>query len=172
MKVKQTEQDIVVVGQIGKPYGLQGWMRVNSFTEPATNLLDYEAWQIEKHGQWQTLASHEVKMMSNTIMLHIEGCDSPEAARAYTNIKIGVSRDELGELAEDEYYWHDLEGLSVITKKGVTLGTVDYLFKTGANEVLVVKGERERLIPFLNGQVILDVNLAEKIIRVEWDPEF
>lgn len=166
------EANHVVVGQIGKPYGVQGWMKVHSFTEPYTNLLDYEPWFIEQRGQWHELTGIKVQEHGNAILLHIEGCDSPEDARRYTNAKIAVVRELFSALDDDEFYWNDLAGLTVINQDDVTLGTVDYIFETGSNDVLVVKGEREHLVPFLYGEVILKVDLTQKVIRVQWDPEF
>ena len=81
-------------------------------------------------------------------------------------------REQLPAPAEDEYYWHDLVGLRVKTTQGMELGTVDHLIETGANDVLVVRGERERLIPFIRGQVVLQIDLAAGEIQVDWDPEF
>jgi 16S rRNA processing protein RimM len=73
---------------------------------------------------------------------------------------------------EGEYYWTDLIGLTVINREGVTLGQVDHLLETGANDVLVVKGERERLIPFLLELVVLEVDLAQRMLRVDWEEDF
>lgn len=86
--------------------------------------------------------------------------------------EIGVSRDQLPATAPGEYYWSELQGLEVITVEGESLGTVDHLLETGANDVLVVKGERERLIPFVMDQVVTEVDLEHGLIRVDWDKEF
>ena len=86
--------------------------------------------------------------------------------------EIAVERDQLPELANDEYYWTDLEGLQVRTCAGVTLGRVDHLLATGANDVLVVQGEREHLIPFVLGSVVKAVHLSDGWMEVDWDPDF
>ncbi len=86
--------------------------------------------------------------------------------------EIGIPRDELPATQPDEYYWHDLQGLTVVTLAGERLGTVDHLIETGANDVLVVEGDRERLIPFVMGQVIVGVDLDKGEIRVDWDKDF
>lgn len=163
---------MVIVGQIGKPYGIKGWMWVYSFTEPYTNLLAYEPWQIQVRGETLALTGLEIEERKGAYLVHIPGCDTPEDARRYTNLKITVDREVLTPLAEDEFFWSDLENLTVINQDEVVLGKVDHVFETGSNEVLVVKGDRERLIPFLFGQVILKVDLKGQVIRVNWDPEF
>jgi 16S rRNA processing protein RimM len=89
-----------------------------------------------------------------------------------TGCEIGITRDELPAAETGEYYWHDLQGLSVVTLAGESLGTVDHLIETGANDVLVVEGERERLIPFVMGQVVVHVDLDKGEIQVDWDKEF
>jgi len=83
-----------------------------------------------------------------------------------------VPRSELPDPGPDSFYWTDLEGLTVRTVAGVELGVVDHLLETGANDVLVLKGERERLIPYVRGAVVTDVDLEQGVITVDWDPEF
>lgn len=105
------------------------------------------------------------------LVVKLAGCDTPEAARQYTNAFIAVDRDELPALTKGEYYWADLIGLRVVTVTGDDLGRVDSLLETGANDVLIVKNHRERWIPYVKA-VIQSIDLAHKIITVDWDPEF
>ncbi|MGL6250402.1 MAG: ribosome maturation factor RimM, partial [Billgrantia desiderata] len=110
------------------------------------------------------------------------GVDSREAAERVAGAEILLPKAELPQLEGDEYYWHQLEGLTVVTREGVVLGRVAYLFETGANDVMVVKGDpqgeppaiddRERLLPFLPDEVIVAVDLAGGTMTVDWDPEF
>ena len=86
--------------------------------------------------------------------------------------EIGIRRDQLPATVSGEYYWHDLLGLKVVTVTGELLGTVDQLIETGANDVLVVGGDRERLIPFVLDKVIVNVDLDKAEIRVDWDKDF
>ena len=83
-----------------------------------------------------------------------------------------MRRDALPKPAPGELYWSDLEGLRVRTVEGRELGTVSHLFETGANDVIVVKGDRERLIPFLRDSVVREVDLAAGTMIVDWDPDF
>jgi len=95
-----------------------------------------------------------------------------EQAATLVGSQIFVSRDQLPATAEDEYYWSDLEGLEVKTTSGELLGRVEKLMETGANDVLVIRGNREHLVPFVPGQYVKHVDLEGGMIEVDWDPEF
>jgi 16S rRNA processing protein RimM len=100
-------------------------------------------------------------------------CNDRDAAERLRGLEIAVRRDQFSDyLAEGEYYWTDLEGMSVVTVDGQALGTVAHLFETGSNDVMVVRGDRERLIPYIWDQVVTEVDLVARQIRVNWDPEF
>jgi 16S rRNA processing protein RimM len=103
--------------------------------------------------------------------VQLKDCYTPEEARAFTNVSIGVFRDQLPPLPNNEYYWSDLEGLTVVNLQGIELGTVAYLFETGANDVIVVQGTKEHLIPYVPGPIIKNVDLNKRI-EVDWDPDF
>ncbi len=164
---------MVVVGCLGSPYGVHGWLKLYSYTQPIDNILNYPQWYLQTETGWQLITSVETQTQPHGkyIRVKIAGCDSPEQARLYTNALIAVTRDQLPELADGEYYWSDLEGLSVVNTRGVALGQVDHLFSTGANDVMVVKGERERLLPYIKN-VVLEVDLVQKKMVVEWDEDF
>jgi len=106
------------------------------------------------------------------IVAHLQDCDDRDQAQVLMGYEIGIRRDQLPATAPGEYYWSDLQGLEVINLDGDALGTVDHLIETGANDVLVVKGDRERLIPFIREQVVISVDLDKGEIRVDWDKEF
>ncbi|HDN69444.1 MAG TPA: 16S rRNA processing protein RimM, partial [Gammaproteobacteria bacterium] len=99
-------------------------------------------------------------------------CHDRDAAAALTGTDIGIYRSQLPPVDADEYYWSDLMGMQVITKDDQVLGVVDHLLETGANDVIVVKGEQEHLVPYIKGQVVKSVDLEARIIRVEWDPDY
>jgi 16S rRNA processing protein RimM len=106
------------------------------------------------------------------VIARLADCENRDQAQALMGCEIGIRRDQLPGTAPGEYYWRDLQGLTVVTIKGELLGTVDHLIETGANDVLVVKGERERLIPFVLDQVIVNVDLDKREIQVDWDKGF
>jgi len=164
----------IIVGRFGKTYGIQGWLRVNSFTAPKENILGYGPWLIEDKSQWMPLRLTETRPHGSGLVVHIVGYDTPEAASTLTNKDIVVAKDQLPALQDDEYYWTDLEGLSVVTVQGVSLGEVDYLIESGANDLFVVKkeGQKDLLIPYLPNDVVLNIDMDKKIITVDWDPDY
>ena len=138
---------------------------------PQTAILNYQKCLIYKDGYWKNILISEAKKHGKKIIIKIQGIDDREIAEDFFGLKIGIYRETLPTLEGDQYYWADLEGLKVIDRTGKFLGKVTYLLKTGANDVLVVqeeKEEKEILIPFVFGNVILDVNLSESKIKVDW----
>lgn len=166
------DENWVEVGRVAGPYGVKGWFRVNSFTEPRNNILVYGPWHLVQNETLSISAPVSGKQQGKSLVARIEGVDDREAASDLCGARILVDRGNFAPTARDEYYWRDLIGLSVSTNEGLSLGTVDSLMETGANDVLVVKGDRRRLIPFVVGEVISSVDLAAGRIIVAWDPEF
>lgn len=162
----------LTLGRISGLYGVRGWVKVHSFTDPRENLLDYPTWWLQLQGEERCIELEQGRPQGKTLVAKLRGVDERDQARLYTGADIRVPREQLPEPAADEYYWADLEGLRVTTVDGVELGQVSHLIDTGANDVLVVRGERERLIPFLLDQVVKRVDLAQGRLEVDWDPEF
>ena len=166
------QHERVILGKIAGVYGVRGWVKVFSETKPKENIFSYTPWQIKIDGQWQNVKVIEGKPHGKGLVAHLESYDDRDLARKLVGAEIAIDKAQLPAPAEGEYYWADLVGLKVITLDGQALGQVDQLFETGANDVLVVKGDRERLIPFVQGQYIREVDMAAGVIRVDWDPEF
>jgi 16S rRNA processing protein RimM len=165
--------EIVIVGRIGKSYGIKGWVHIYSFTDPIENLLRYQPWLIaDKHKNWRELVIDSTKPHGNGLVAKFNEISSPETAKAYVNLELGVKRSQLPKLEHNEYYWHDLVGLTVINQQGETLGKVSQMLATGANDVMVVDGEKEYLIPFLFDRFVINVDQAKKQITVDWDADF
>jgi len=161
---------MVVVGRISGVYGVRGWVKVFSETDPRENILTYSPWYLGTSRDQREPAGG--RLQGKILVARLKGCDDREEAAALVGQEILVRRDQLPPPSADEFYWADLEGLAVVTAEGARLGRVDHLFSTSANDVLVVAGERERLIPFLWEDVIKEVNFDRDLIRVDWDPDF
>lgn len=162
---------MIIVGKVGATFGVQGWLKIQSFTEQPASILDYAPWQLssdQKH--WNPVSFDESALQHNTVLVRFEGIHTPEAARLFTGKLIGVPREKLPALPKNEYYWSDLKGLTVIDQHGHTLGQVVSLMETGSNDVLVVKGDKEIAIPYLPQKVILSVDLIKREIHVDWEP--
>jgi 16S rRNA processing protein RimM len=166
------KDELLVMGQIASPFGVKGWVRVNTYTAMADNLLDYSPWYLNVQGGWQLTEPVAGRPHGKGLVVQLKDCHDRDAAAALTGTDIGVYRSQLPPAGADEYYWSDLIGLQVVTREGQVLGVVDHLFETGANDVLVVKGEQEYLVPFIKEQVVESVDLESRIIRVDWDPDF
>lgn len=160
----------VVLGRVSGLYGVKGWVRVYSETDPREGILSYSPWLLGPEAVSRRLI--EGRVHGKGLIAKLEGCDDRDQAAALIGQEIAIRRDQLPPPRPDEFYWIDLEGLTVVTQTDVELGRVSHLFSTGANDVLVVQGKRERLIPFFWGDVILDVDFDRGLIRVDWDPAF
>lgn len=164
----------VIVGKITGVFGIRGWVKIYSYTEPATNILRYSPWQLEKNGQWHTIEVQEGQEHGKGLVAHLKNYDDRDQVAPWIGSEIAVDREQLPRIQADEYYWTDLIGLTVMTPHGEILGIVDHLLETKANDVLVVRGEdkTEHLIPFVLDEFILKVDLTAKILSVNWDATF
>ncbi len=182
---KESENNAVkriTLGSIVAVYGVTGWVKVYSHTNPMDNILNYRHWVISRNGRIETVEIDQGRRHGKGLVAHIVGCDDRESARNYCNSEIMINASDMPPTTDEEVYWHQLEGLNVFSRNGandnVLLGKVSHLMETGANDVLVIapsKGsidKRERLVPWLVTQVVLDVNPEKGFIRIDWDPEY
>lgn len=168
----------VVMARVGKPHGIKGWLRLESFTSPADNLLQYHEFSARSGGQYQRLTVDEYRLQSGKLVGHFSGYDAPETARELTGLELLVDSAELPALDADEFYWHQLQGLTVVNLEQQKFGRVARLLETGANDVLVVKpdsdsiDDRERLIPYLPDRVIRKIDLQSATVTVDWQADY
>ncbi len=162
---------LVIVGRISGLFGVRGWLKVYSHTEPRRRILDYGPWLVQGE-DGRVVEVEDGREHGKGIVVKLKGYDDRDAAARLLGRDIAVRRACLGTPVPGEYYWTDLEGLRVVTLEGRDLGLVDHLFETGANDVVVVRGERERLIPFVQGQVIRRIDCEAGVMEVDWDPDF
>ena len=167
MKSAQTE---IALGYISAVHGIKGWVKVNSWTRPMEAILQYQPWLLGEDRKPVTIV--DGRKQGKGIAALLPGFENREQAVSLVGLQIFIGRDQLPETDEDEYYWSDLEGLEVKTTNGELLGRVERLMETGANDVLVIRGNREHLVPFIQGQYVTRVDLEDGTIEVDWDPEF
>lgn len=167
-----TGQRRVILGKVGGLYGVRGWVRLWSFTDPVENLLAYRELEVGRDGNWRAARLVEGRRQGQALVGRFDGCSDRDQAALLVGAELAVMRERLPEPGAGEYYWADLVGLEVVTTQGVELGRVERMMATGANDVMVVKGDRERLVPFLPGRFVNEVDLAGGRIVVDWDPEF
>ena len=162
-------KDPVILGRISGLFGVMGWVKIYSYTEPREAILDFRECVVIQNGSSRPATFVEGKRHGKTVIARIDGVSDRDTAAGYISADIAVSRESMPLPEEGHYYWSDLEGLKVVHRDGKVLGKVAYLLATGANDVLVVRGEQEVLIPFIPEEVILDVDLAAGLINVDWD---
>jgi 16S rRNA processing protein RimM len=159
------------MGRILAPFGVKGWVKVQPNTAEIRNLLTYRNWWVEHEGDWRETAVAEAKVQGSAVVARLAGCDDREAAATLRGKAVAVPRAALPEAKSGEFYWADLIGLAVVNEEALELGRVVGMLETGANDVLVVQGERERLIPFIE-TVIREVDLPSGIVRVNWAADY
>lgn len=169
--------ELIVLGKIFSVHGVRGEVKVYSFTDPLDNVLDYPRWTLTRDGEVKQVEVASGRVQGKFLVVKLKGLDDRDVARTYAGFEIRVPESELPELEEDEFYWHQLEGLSVINQDGQLLGKVGHLLETGANDVMVVKpctgslDDRERLLPYTE-QCVQAIDLDAGEMRVDWDADF
>ncbi len=174
---ESTADALLVVGKITGCYGIKGWVKIHPYTDPQENFLGFGQWMLKRRAGLEPIEFDAGRRQGRGLVAHIAGVDDRTLAESYKGLEVAVPADSLPQLEQGDYYWSQLQGLQVWCQDGedkVLLGSVDYLIETGANDVLVVKAcegsidQRERLIPYLPGDVVTRVDLDEAVIEVEW----
>lgn len=171
--------DVLIIGSIGAPYGVKGWVKINSFTQNKDSIFDYAPWNASlSQGGNQVLNVDQWRYHAKSLVAKLEGVEDRNAAELIKNAQISIQSSQLPEL-DNDFYWKDLIGMQVVTEQGYDMGVVKDMFETGANDVMLVKakindafGQKERMLPFLHDSVVLSVSKDGNIITVDWDPAF
>lgn len=167
-----SEQKQINVGKVSGTFGVKGWVKVFSFTDPRDNILSYSPWLLKKGSESKTVKVIDGKLQGKTLVAQLEGVIDRDLAEALLGWDVLIAQNQLPATKAGEYYWSELIGLQVENLQGVYLGTVDSLLETGANDVLIIRGDRERAIPFIQGQHVIEIDLNQRKMKVDWDPEF
>ncbi|MGN7725536.1 ribosome maturation factor RimM [Luteimonas sp. 22616] len=163
----------ILLGRVHGAFGVRGELKLESFTEPANAILRYQPWILrDAQGRERELAGARGRLTAKGIVATFPEVADRDAAEALRGSEVWVARSALPPPQPGEYYWVDLEGLRVVNREGVDFGRVSHLFSTGANDVLVAEGERERMIPFLQPDYIVSIDFDAGLVTVDWDPEF
>lgn len=170
--MSSSESERVVIGRVSGLYGVRGWVKIHSFTEPRENILAYGQIQLGRDGRWRDATLAEGRRQGKGLVARISGIGDRDQAAGLVGEDIAILRSQLPEAVDGDFYWVDLIGLEVVNEDDVSLGKVSKLIETGANDVLVVDGERERLIPFIRESVVKAVDLDSGTIRVDWETDY
>lgn len=171
-------KNFLLVGKIGKVYGIRGWLKIFSYTEKKENIFNYQPWFIINKIK-KKIILEDWKKINDNLVIKIKNIDDRQISMFFTNHKIYVNKFDLPNLSKNEFYWKDILGCKIININGYEMGIVTNLIQTKFNDVLIVKSNlkdffkiKEILIPFIRNKVIKKVFLKKKIIKVDWDPNF
>lgn len=172
MTQANTSNQMITLGKIAGVFGVKGWVKVFSHTEQREAILDYTPWYLRVAGEWKAYKVIAGQVQSKGIVAQLQTVNDRDQAQTLIGCTIAIPREQLQPLRQDEYYWADLLGMEVINLAGFVFGKVDSLLETGANDVVVVRGDEERLIPWIMHDVIKSVSVDERRIVVDWEPDF
>ena len=162
----------VALGRIAGPFGVKGWVKVKSYTEPEEGILRYRQWHVDvPRAGPRILRPLEGRRHGRLVVARLEGVDDRDAAAALCHCEVHVPRGELPPAGAGQYYWADLVGLEVVTTEGESLGRLDHFVETPGNPVMVVTGDRERWLPLVPRH-LKSVDLDAGQIVVDWDADF
>lgn len=164
--------DKLIVGKITGVYGVKGWVKVYSWTEPREGITQYRPWYLKKASDavWRPITLQAGKRHGKTVIAKIEGIDDRNAAMLLAGQVIAIDESQLPPAGENEYYWRQLIGCRVSNRQGIELGVVENMMETGANDVLVIRAENgaQHLIPFTPGHAVVEVDTEAQRIEVDW----
>jgi 16S rRNA processing protein RimM len=156
------------MGRILGPFGIQGWVKLKTFTETPDGLAEHSGWWLRTRAGWTSAVPEDFKVRPAAVSAKLAGVDDRSGAELLRGCDVAVTRDDLGEAGEGEFFWVDLVGLAVVNLQGEALGRVEELLRAGGSDVLVVKGERETLIPFI-ADFVKEVDRGANRITVDWE---
>ena len=171
----ETSEEFVPVGKISGAFGVQGWMKIFSFTEPRNNILKYSPLYISRKGEWVEVKVSGGRVQGKGVVMGLVDVTDRDQVLALIGSELAIKKTQLKPTGKDEFYWSDLIGLDVVNLKDEHLGQVASLLETGANDVLVVQNKEnktEQLIPFVMDEVVELVDMDKKVIRVNWELDY
>ena len=167
----QHDSDLICVGHILGAQGLKGWVKVFSNTSPRANIVNYSPWLVEQDDRLNAIEVDGGEQGKH-IVARLDGVVDRNHAEALTGCKLFINATQLPRLENGEYYWSDLIGMAVETLQAESLGVVESMLETGADDVMVLKGERERLVPFVMDEIVRKVDLENQRMVIDWSPDY
>jgi 16S rRNA processing protein RimM len=170
--VSASKQKWITLGRVSGAFGVKGWLKVQSYTEPRDNIARFGAWTLRMNGIDRVFGVEDGHSHAGSVVAKLQGIDDRDRARDLVGADIVVERERLPAPGAGELYWTDLEGLEVRTIAGAALGKVDHLLATGAHDVLVLDSKPQCLIPFIVGDVVKHVDIESGFIVVDWSADY
>lgn len=168
---------LIKIATLKKPYGIKGWLWVFSDTDNRADIFKMPNWQLKTATGFKPLTVREWRHQGSGLVASFNEIPDRNTAETMNGATIWVDKANLPELGDDEYYWSDLVGLTVINTDGENLGVIKEMFETSAHEIISIKpttdsidGE-DRLIPW-HSDVVLNVDLSAKTMLVAWGRDY
>ena len=160
----------IYLGKITGVHGIKGWLKIQSFSSPPANILNYPSWIINNKGEEDYYSIEQGRKQNNKIVVKLEKIDDRNTAESLINSKIQILRSDLPKLSNENYYWSDLVGLSVLNSEEKVIGKIESLIETGANDVMVINTAKDErvLVPFVMHEIIKEVNVELNYIKIDW----
>lgn len=163
----------MLIGKVGKPYGILGWVTVFSFAEEKEKIFTYLPWFFFKENTWNYIIVEDWKKYKNNFIIRIKGISDRSIIKNFTNSSIMISKNTLPELKKNNYYWHDIINCQVFNMENNYLGQVKNIIRTKNNDILIIKNsiqvfKKNILIPFIENKIIKNININDKLIIVQW----
>jgi 16S rRNA processing protein RimM len=169
-----TSVEYIPVGKISGAFGVKGWVKIYSFTDPRENILSYSPLYLSRKGEWVEVKVVEGRLQGKGVVMSLDGVTDRDQVLPLVGVELAIAKTQIKPAGKDEYYWSDLIGMSVVNVQDEQLGHVESLLENGAHDVLVVvnKDKTERLIPFVLDDIVELVDLDNKVIRVDWESDY
>ncbi|QCI24450.1 ribosome maturation factor RimM [Buchnera aphidicola (Muscaphis stroyani)] len=174
ISIKKPKKSLIV-GKVGKSYGILGWITIFSFTEKKEKIFDYLPWFFLKDNKWIQIYLKNWKKYNKNFIILIKNIYDRSTVMQFTNSDIIIDKNQLPFLKKNEYYWYDIINYQVINTNQIYLGQVTDLLRTKYNDILIVKNKKNKnnhqntLIPFIEKKIIKKIDLSKKIIIVIWN---
>tara|TARA_A100001035_G_scaffold110758_1_gene86871 strand:- start:340 stop:846 length:507 start_codon:yes stop_codon:yes gene_type:complete len=162
----------VVLGRITAVHGIKGWVTIRSFTANPTDIFEYDLFINNKKNI--KIIIEEFKVLTKKIIVKIQSVNHIEQAMPFVGEDLLTNKQNLSKDSDSEYFWYELISCRVYNKENKKLGVVKFLERIGDNDVMIINSENRKhdiLIPFIKTYIV-DVNLNDKLIKVDWDENF
>jgi 16S rRNA processing protein RimM len=159
---------LIELGVVGAPFGVRGWVKLASYTDPPERLLDHRRIQLKLGGAWRTYSVEADGRSGGQLTVKLAGIEDRDAAEGLRGAPVAVARSELPPSHDKDFYRADLIGCEVVNLEGVRLGAVAHFIEIPAHALMVVRGEREYWVPAVP-QHLRRVDLRSRRVVVDWD---
>jgi 16S rRNA processing protein RimM len=159
---------LIELGTVGAPFGVRGWVKLRSYTDPPDRLLEHRSLLLCLRGDWRLYSVEASGRSAGQLTVKLAGVGGREQAQALKGAGVSVPRSDLPPRGAKDYYRADLIGCEVVNLEGARLGVVEYFVETPAHPIMVVRGEQEFWVPAVP-QHLRRVELEQRRVLVDWD---